>query len=89
MSTADQLGDQLAMAISVVVGYVEGTLDPSASVPCYDLHERDGRHTGYCLVRNEWLDELWNGYTPASIKLPMLPHEHVDPSTAYDHVRTA
>lgn len=56
-------------------------LDPTESVPVYDLHNQDGTNTGYCLVRSDWLDEVWlHAKHRAYHDLPMIPHDHLDPS---------
>lgn len=57
-------------------------IDPKNSVPVYDLHRADGRHTGYCLTTNEFLDELWRAARHDGDQGPdeMMPHEHLDPS---------
>lgn len=67
---------RLAGAIEILLDARMG-FDPSGSVPVYDLHDDLGRNTGYCLVRADWLDELWK---EASTEYRLIPHDHIDPS---------
>lgn len=69
----------LARAIGVLLEF-RHRLDPTLSVPVYDLHKADGHPTGYCLVRADWLDMIWS-HVPQSQRGPMMPHEHLDPES--------
>lgn len=73
---------RLAQAVETVMDAAD-RVDPTRSTPVLDLHHGDGRHTGYCLVRSEWLDGLY-GYgakaEPEIYPPELIPHDHIDPS---------
>lgn len=71
---------KVAAAIKLLLE-VRKEMDPTHSVPTYDLHDDQGWPTGFCLVRADWLDEIWKqAYHEGTGDTPMLPHEHIDPT---------
>lgn len=74
-ATLTEFDRELAVAIDTVIDAAK-ELDPTDSVPVYDLHDANGGNTGYCLVRTAWIDNLWSAEYPGEL----IPHDHLDPS---------
>lgn len=66
----------LGAAISILLDRRRAA-DPDEHTPVYDLDEAL-HHTGYCLVRTDWLDRLYGDAALSGLREGPMDHIHLD-----------